>query len=476
MEVKSKILTLLRDYSHILALAVCISVATGITFVLYSFTRDLLLHRLNERLMAIASTSSILFDADEIEFLKEKKLDAVKSDIYRKNVLKLQAIRNANSDIRYAYILSQTEDPNTVNFVVDADAASVVPVIDFNEDGVVDDEDVSIPGEIYDASEVPALQGPAFAGTIVDEQLSVDEWGTFLSGYSPIFDDAGQAVATLTIDVEVTDFLRIVGATFLPFLLFILLLLLLITGLTLLIVKVWKGKVDAVKELDNQKDELLGLVSHQLATPVSSIKWYLEMLEDGDLGELNTAQKEHIRSMRAIGVNMSDLVSMILDVSRIQLGRMKIERQDLELNGFFHEILATIEPKAVEKKLEFIKYIPDNLPMAKLDRRYTNMTIENLLSNAVKYTPTGGRVICEVKIENDEVFVTVSDTGIGIPKAEQGKIFGRMYRASNTRNAIDGNGFGLFVAKGAVEAQGGNIWFESEENGGTKFYVRLPLR
>lgn len=426
--------------------------------------------------MAVASTSSILFDAEEIEFLKEKKLDAVKSDVYKENVLKLQAIRSANSDIRYVYILSQTEDPNIVNFVVDADAASIVPVIDFNEDGIVDDEDVSTPGEIYDASEVPALQGPAFIQTVVDEELTVDEWGTFLSGYSPIVNNAGQVVATLTIDVEVTDFLRIVGATFLPFLLFILLLLLLIITLTLIIVRIWKGKVDIIKELDNQKDELLGLVSHQLATPVSSIKWYLEMLEDGDLGDLNAEQKEHIRSMRAIGVNMSDLVGMILDVSRIQLGRMKIEKQDLELNGFFHEILATIEPKAVEKKVEFIKHIPDNLPIAKLDRRYTNMTIENLLSNAVKYTPSGGKVTCEVKIEDREVFVCVSDTGMGIPKSEQAKIFGRMFRASNARNAIDGNGFGLFVAKGAVEAQGGNIWFESEENKGTKFYVRLPLK
>ncbi len=230
-----------------------------------------------------------------------------------------------------------------------------------------------------------------------------------------------------------------------------------------------------LKELDTQKDELLGMVSHQLATPVSSIKWYLEMLKDGDLGPLNKDQAEHVTAMYGIGNSMSDLVSMILDVSRIQLGRIRVDKQELDLNTFFHEILATIEPKALEKKVVFVKHIPDPMPKAKLDRRYTNMTIENLLSNAVKYTPEGGNVTCDVKLEDGWMTVTVSDTGMGIPAAEQGKIFGRMYRATNARNAIDGNGFGLYVAKGAVEAQGGKIWFESTEGKGTTFFVRLPL-
>lgn len=233
---------------------------------------------------------------------------------------------------------------------------------------------------------------------------------------------------------------------------------------------------EQLKELDRQKDELLGLVSHQLATPVSSIKWYLEMLKDGDLGPLNKEQTEHVIAMHGIGENMSDLVSMILDVSRIQLGRMRIDKQDLDLNAFFHDLMAIIEPKAAEKKVKFVKSIPEKMPAAKLDRRYTNMTIENLLSNAIKYTPEGGTVECDVTIENGWMQVKVADTGMGIPAAEQDKIFGRMFRASNARNSVDGNGFGLFVARGAVEAQGGKIWFESTEGKGTTFYVQLPLK
>lgn len=238
----------------------------------------------------------------------------------------------------------------------------------------------------------------------------------------------------------------------------------------------WSTQVHLLQELDRQKDELLSIVSHQLATPVSSVKWYLEMMKDGDLGPLNDEQIKHVTSMQEVSNNLSDLVSMILDVSRIQLGRMHIEKQELDLKGFFHEILEIIEPKAIEKKVNFVKNVPENFPAAKLDKRYTHMTIENLLSNAVKYTPESGTVTFTVTLEGNMLHCSVKDTGVGIPEAEQDKIFGKLFRASNVRNNVDGNGFGLYVAKGAVEAQGGKIWFESTEGKGTTFFVDLPLQ
>jgi Amt family ammonium transporter len=179
--------------------------------------------------------------------------------------------------------------------------------------------------------------------------------------------------------------------------------------------------------------------------------------------------------MMGVAGNLSDLVSMILDVSRIQLGRMHIEKQELDLNAFFKEILEIINPKAAQKKIHFDVKVPSKLPQAMLDRRYTHMTIENLLSNAVKYTPENGSVNFKVELKSNILYCEVKDTGVGIPKADQEKIFGKMFRATNVRNEIDGNGFGLYVAKGAVEAQGGKIWFESTEGKGTTFYVELPL-
>ena len=181
--------------------------------------------------------------------------------------------------------------------------------------------------------------------------------------------------------------------------------------------------------------------------------------------------------MLSISEDLTDLVGMILDVSRIQLGKMRIEKQELHLKEFFKEILQVIEPKAAEKNVILRKLISEKIDLAMLDKRYTRMTIENLLSNAVKYTPQNGVVEFTVELKNsNSILCIVKDTGCGIPHEDQDKIFGRMFRAKNVRNSIDGNGFGLYVAKGAVEAQGGKIWFESTEGVGTTFFVELPLK
>ena len=165
---------------------------------------------------------------------------------------------------------------------------------------------------------------------------------------------------------------------------------------------------------------------------------------------------------------------MILDVSRVQLGRMQVDREALDLSEFFKEILTVIEPKAEEKKVKFSVSLPEKLPVAMLDRRLMRMTLENLLSNAVKYTPEKGSVELRVTVKDDVLEYIVKDTGCGIPKAEQKKMFTKLFRASNVLN-VSGNGFGLFVAKGAVEAQGGSISFVSAGGEGTTFTVAIPL-
>ncbi|MDD4286875.1 MAG: ATP-binding protein [Candidatus Peribacteraceae bacterium] len=229
-----------------------------------------------------------------------------------------------------------------------------------------------------------------------------------------------------------------------------------------------------LKDLDRQKDELISIVSHQLATPVTSVKWYIEMLLDGDSGEMTEEQKKQLMTMQGVTEDLVDLVGMILDVSRIQLGRMKVDRAPLDMGTFFTEVLAVIEPKATVKKQQFIKSLPKTLPTASLDKRLMRMTLENLLSNAVKYTPEGGKVELTVTVKDHTLRYSVKDSGCGIPKEEQDKIFSKLFRATNVRNT-EGNGLGLFAAKGAAEAQGGKVWFESESGKGTTFFVEVPL-
>lgn len=455
----------------------CAFVTIIITYILYTYTQTILTQRLQEKLISISQTTASQFNSRDIQAIQSvaSENDTHSNDLKRL-VSKLYELRKANTNIRFAYIMRRTNDPNEFAFIADADMLSDEKILDQNGNGEIDDEEAPPePGELYDVSEYPVLKNEAFYHPSVDKQLQPDKWGLMMSSYAPISDANGNAVAIVGVDVLVDDFNQKTRATLLPFLLFIFFLLTLLTLLTIILARIWNERVEAVKELDRQKDELLSIVSHQLATPVSAVKWNLEMMLDGDMGKLTKEEEDSLKSLQGVTANLADLVSMILDVSRIQLGRVKIEKQELDLSVFFKEILDVIEVKAKEKKVQFNVSMPKNLPKAMLDKRYTHMTIENLLSNAIKYTPTNGVVNFKVEIDNKIMYCEVKDNGMGIPKNEQEKIFGKMYRATNARNSVDGNGFGLYVAKGAVEAQGGKIWFESEEGNGTTFMVNLPL-
>ena len=450
-------------------------IVTTITYALYLFTQNILEDRLKERVRSIAVAAALSIEPNDLKIVNGP--EDVGSSAFIRVTEKLQEIRSTSPDIFYAYILRPTEDVNTLTYIADADSLDPTAEIDINHDGVVDDEDtLNSPGDEFDASEIPALQEEALVEATTDAEPLFDEvYGTFLSGYAPIINN-GQLLGILCLDIEVSDYLRMITETFKPFLLFVLALFGLLTLMTYLLLRVWRRQVNLVAELDRQKDELLSIVSHQLAAPVTAIKWYLEsILDDGQ--NLKDEQKTDMKSMQSITEDLSDLVSMILDVSRIQLGKMRVDPQPLDLQVFFTEILGVIEPKAKEKPVNLVKSMPEKLPVALLDKRLTRMTVENLLTNAVKYTPKDGNVWFTVTIDAKNLLsITVKDTGVGIPKADQGKIFGKQFRASNVRNAIDGNGFGLYVAKGAIEGQDGKIWFESEEGKGTTFFVQVPLK
>lgn len=456
-----------------LLLAASAAIMLVVTVYLYSYTQKLLTERLFERMEAIASTASRMFEASEINRMIDIGAEeAIKTKSYKSTVLKLREIKEANKDVTFAYIYRKTEDPNTVVFVADADVIALRPELNFNENEVTDE---GFPGSEYDVSEIPLLyENTAFEKVVVDDYFYDTIWGRLMTTYAPILDREGNAIATLAIDVDITDFNRLVKATFVPFGVSVIVLLLLLLLLTLTLVRMWGTRVEFVNELDRQKDELLSIVSHQLATPISSMKWYLEMMLDGDVGKLTKEQEEHVKSLQFSAANLSDLVSMILDVSRIQLGRMKMDRTDLDTKKFFTEVCKTLDAKAKENKVVFEKFIPEDLPVAMLDMRLMRMTLENLLSNAIKYTPKGGKVSLNVSVKNGVLTYKVKDTGFGIPKADQDKIFGKLFRASNVKK-VDGNGFGLYVAKGAVEAQNGSISFESKEGKGTTFTVKLPI-
>ncbi len=452
----------------------CAVLAVGITYVLYAFTQNLLKENLQERIIAIASTAATQILSDDLARIESP--DDLSDPVAKKLAQQLSDIRDANENVRYVYLLRKTDDPDVLSFIMDAETLDTEAEQEAKAGGELAEDELSPqPGDPLEIEEYPALREEAFHYATSEKELQQDHWSTQLSAYAPVFDENHRVVAILGIDVIVNDYLARVQATLLPFLLFIFFLIFLLILLSLLLIRYSSERVVMLQEIDRQKDELLSIIAHQLLTPITAVKWTTENLMSGDMGTLSDMQKEEVTTIQSVSTQLSELVHMLLDVSRTQLGKIPINNVCVDLKKLFQEIVNLIAIKANEKKVTLKTHIPSALPTALLDERYTRMTIENLLSNAVKYTPEGGTVDFCIEVKNNVLRCSVRDTGYGIPLSEQPKIFEKLYRASNVRS-IEGNGFGLYIAKGAIEAQGGKIWFESKEGKGTTFFVELPLK
>jgi PAS domain S-box-containing protein len=242
------------------------------------------------------------------------------------------------------------------------------------------------------------------------------------------------------------------------------------------------------KAIDRAKTEFVSLVSHQLRTPLSAIKWYTEMLLDGDAGRLKKEQKELLDLMYESDLRMVDLVEALLDVSRLNLGTFVMDIAKTDPAALVESVSEEMRPDWKKKKIKFSSECDKSIVSINADPRLLRMIFQNLLSNAFKYTPEGGIVNFSFrKIEKGESFggrtsqkerigISVSDTGCGIPEKDRESIFTRFYRGSNA-NTMDTNGFGLglSIVKSVIGLSGGEIWFDSEEMKGTTFYVEFPL-
>jgi len=232
-------------------------------------------------------------------------------------------------------------------------------------------------------------------------------------------------------------------------------------------------------EVDRAKSEFVSLASHQLKTPLTTIKWYSEGLLKGSVGELAPEQRTYVESMHIASVRMMNMVNDLLDMSRIEMGKFATKQTDVDMHALAKSVIDEQMPGAVQKQLQLSLKCEEKLPHLQADYNLARMIIQNLISNSIKYTPKGGSVECElthVGASRDSVLIRVSDTGIGIPTAEQGRVFEKLHRASNAEALVpDGTGLGLYVIKMIADQAGGGITFESKEGKGTTFYVSLPI-
>lgn len=241
------------------------------------------------------------------------------------------------------------------------------------------------------------------------------------------------------------------------------------------------------KEIENSKNEFVALASHQLRTPLSATNWYTELLLDEDAGAINDEQKMYIEEIMKATKRMTSMVNDLLNISRIELGTFSVKPIPTNVIEVVEKILNELVVRINARKINFQRAYQPNLPNIMADPKLLDICIENLLTNAVKYTPENGNAGIEIfigslennilKLNGDYAIIKVWDTGYGIPAKDQQKIFTKLYRASNIlKKDTDGNGLGLYITKKIIEETGGKIWFTSEENKGTQFFIALPTK
>ncbi|MDP3057812.1 MAG: ATP-binding protein [bacterium] len=235
--------------------------------------------------------------------------------------------------------------------------------------------------------------------------------------------------------------------------------------------------ITSEKKLDDAKIGFISTASHQLRTPLTSLRWFSEMLLEGDAGKMNKNQKTFLNNIYEGVVRMINLVNLLLQMARVEAGRVKIEPVAVNLSKMT-ESVATAFKADLEKKNQkvVIKAIPKKIPDIYMDYDVIWQVLQNLISNAIRYSPKKG--VITVKIEKKDKFVELSikNEGIGIPKSQQERIFEKFYRANNAVQAApEGSGLGLALVKLLVEGWRGKVWFESKEGKGATFFITIPL-
>ena len=233
--------------------------------------------------------------------------------------------------------------------------------------------------------------------------------------------------------------------------------------------------VTVEREIDRQKSDFISIASHQLRTPLSALRWFLDLLLAGDAGPLKPVQREYLGDMSTSVARMIKLVGDLLNISRIESGRTKPNPETIETRAFVDSVVREFTPLIREREVAFTSSVAKDAATFHADPSLARQAVSNILSNALKYTPSGGAVSLDVKTEGGETLFRVKDTGLGIPKSQQYRIFDKFFRGENVvAKETVGSGLGLYVVKTIADLSGGRVWFESSEKKGTTFTLTFP--
>jgi signal transduction histidine kinase len=231
-----------------------------------------------------------------------------------------------------------------------------------------------------------------------------------------------------------------------------------------------------VETANQHKSEFLANMSHELRTPLNAIIGFSEVLSERMFGELNEKQAEYIGDILQSGQHLLSLINDILDLSKIEAGRMELEFSDFDLPSTIEQTVMLVRERAVRRGITLGRAIDERLGSIRADERKVKQVLLNLLSNALKFTPEGGKIDVRAAVNDGVAEISVTDTGVGISPEDQEAVFEEFRQVGSASKKVEGTGLGLAISRRFIALHGGKIWVTSQVGTGSTFAFTLPLQ
>lgn len=268
----------------------------------------------------------------------------------------------------------------------------------------------------------------------------------------------------------------LIGARFINSPEIVALLVLAVTAFLLVISFIITKSFERLAQVSRMKSEFINIVSHQLRSPLTNIKWTFEVLTSKEFEVPAKKQEEYFINVRENVARMVELVDDLLVVSKIEEGAFSVTKEYINLEELVASLTSRYKVFASASRIDLILNLEKNIPKILADPSMLKLVIENLIDNAIRYTNGGGKIEIGFEKKEKEILFSVKDSGVGIPEKEQKYIFQKFFRAENIlKKRTKGSGLGLYVCKSIILKSGGKIWFESKAGLGTTFYFTLPI-